>query len=295
MIYLPRFIIEMMPTLLNKHKVTVVEKPHSHIEIVGSTDVGRVREHNEDNFAVHESLGLVVLADGMGGYQAGEVASEMAVNMILTELKYSLKTSARAKRYLNSRFHLATVLLEQAIVKANRKIYEMAEQQSLYQGMGTTVVAAIFHQDFMSIAHVGDSRLYRLRGKQFRQLTKDHSVRQELIDCGFYTPEQARHCPHKNLVTRALGSGKTVNVEIQECHFSSKDIYLLCSDGLTDMLDDHEIQTILMRHKDSLKQAAHSLIEVANNKGGKDNISLILVRPSLPPSKNPWFQKLFRW
>lgn len=287
----------MVSTLLNKHNVTVVEKPRSNIEIIGSTDAGRVREHNEDNFAINESLGLVVLADGMGGYQAGEVASEMAVKMIMAELAHPLQTLSRSKRYLNSRFHLATVLLEQAILKANQKICEMAEQQLRYRGMGTTVVAAIFHQDFISIAHVGDSRLYRLRGREFRQLTKDHSVRQELIDCGLYTLEQARHSPHKNLVTRALGSGKTVNVEIQESHLSPKDIYLLCSDGLSDMLDDAEIQAILTHHKDSLKQAASSLIEAANEKGGKDNISLILVRPLsvTPRLKNPWFQKLFRW
>lgn len=246
------------------------------LEIVCCTDTGLARTHNEDYISIDKSLGLAIVADGMGGYQAGEVASEIAVKTIMEQLK-SIKTQPRLMRYANHRYHSATVLLEQAIIKANQVIYDTAAEKTCYLGMGTTVVAVLFHDDFMSIAHVGDSRLYRLRGTKFCQLTKDHSVRQELIDCGFYTPEQARHSHNRNLVTRALGVGQEVSVEIQESNLLAQDIYLLCSDGLNDMLDDSEMQDII-NNANTLEQAGQNLIDAANNKGGKDNISLILVR-----------------
>lgn len=268
------------------------------VEIVCCTDPGQVREHNEDYLASDESLGLAVLADGMGGYQAGEVASEIAVKTIMEQLYVPPKTLPRVKRPANHSYHSTTVLLEQAVLKANQVIYEAAEQQSHYRGMGTTIVAAWFHNDFMSVAHVGDSRLYRLRGNEFRPITKDHSVNQELIDCGIYTPEQAKFSPNKNLVTRALGVGKKVNVEIQEYSILADDIYLLCSDGLNDMLDDDDMYTILNGSKNSLEKAAKLLIKAANDKGGEDNISLILARPRPPVSPKPptnWFKRLFKW
>ena len=250
------------------------------IEIVCRTDSGRVRRHNEDFIGGDESLGLAVLADGMGGCQAGEVASEMAVNTIMEKL-------CKPQRYHN-------VLLEQAVLKANQAIHNKAKQDNDYQGMGTTVVAVWFHNDFISVAHVGDSRLYRLRGSEFCQLTKDHSLLQELIDCGFYTPEQARKSPNKHVLTHALGLEQQVNIETQEYKILKQDIYMLCSDGLSDMLEETDIYNILTNKNNSLEQAAHSLINAANEKGGKDNISLILVRPlSVSPTvspKNSWLQ-----
>jgi protein phosphatase len=289
----------MVPSFSLKHDViaiTRLERSSMGVEIISRSDTGRIRDHNEDCIASDESLGLAIVADGMGGYQAGEVASQIAVNTIREQLDTPLKTLPRIKRHANHSLHSTTVLLEQAILKANQVIYETAERQIQYQGMGTTVVAAVFHRNFISVAHVGDSRLYRLRGKDFRQITKDHSVRQELIDCGYYTPEQARHSPNKNLVTRALGVGTKVNVEIQECNLLPKDIYLLCSDGLNDMLDDQEIYAILSNSEYSLEEAAQLLIDTANEKGGEDNISLILVRPSLMVIKpKGWLQRLLSW
>jgi serine/threonine protein phosphatase PrpC len=289
----------MVPSFLLNHDVipiTHLERFSMGIEIISRSDTGRVRDHNEDYIASDESLGLAIVADGMGGYQAGEVASQIAVNTIKEQLDTPLKTLPRVKRHASHNFHSTTVLLEQAILKANQVIYNTAEEKIHYQGMGTTVVAAIFHRNFISVAHVGDSRLYRLRGKDFRQITKDHSVRQELIDCGYYTPEQARHSPNKNLVTRALGVGTKVNVEIQEYNLLPKDIYLLCSDGLNDMLDDQEIYAILSNSNYSLEEAAQLLIDTANNKGGEDNISLILARPSLRATKpKGWLQRLLSW
>ncbi len=265
------------------------------IEMLCCTDTGQVREHNEDYVGGDHALGLVVLADGMGGYQAGEVASETAVKTVIEHLHTPITSLNSVKLRTNQRYHSSTVLLEQAVLKANQVIYEKAEEQNQYRGMGTTVVAAWFHNNLLSIAHVGDSRLYRLRGKQFCPLTKDHSVRQELIDCGFYTPVQARNSPNKNLVTRALGVAEKVNVEIQESSVLAEDIYLLCSDGLSDMLEDKEIQTIIS-NANTLEQAGEFLIEAANDKGGNDNISLILVRPLggiVQKPKISWWKRLF--
>ena len=265
------------------------------IEIFCRTDTGRVREHNEDCVGADKSLGLAVLADGMGGYQAGEVASEMAIKTVIKQLNTVLKTSPCKPHHANHNYHSATVLLEQAVLKANKVIYNMAEKETDCRGMGTTLVAVLFHNDFISVAHIGDSRLYRLRGHTFCQMTKDHSVRQELIDCGYYTQEQARHSPNKNLVTRALGVGEKVTVDIQEYKLLAQDIYLLCSDGLNDMLDDCDMRTII-NNANSFEEAAELLINAANEKGGDDNTSLILVRSSQgvrQTQQKVWWRRLF--
>jgi protein phosphatase len=260
--------------------------------MVCRTDKGLVRERNEDFLGIDNSSGIVVLADGMGGYEGGDIASELAVRTIMNELAHPLKTLCRDKPHTNHRYHSATMLLEQAVLKANQIIHEMALAKAHFQNMGTTVVAVLFHNNFISIAHVGDSRLYRLRGNKLRQITKDHSLLEELD----LEPEQARYFPNKNYITRALGIDKQVNVEIQEDNILPQDIYLLCSDGLTNMLDDSDMQNILSNtHR--LDQAAKLLIEAANTQGGKDNISVILVRP-LPkgsePRQNFWLQRIFR-
>jgi protein phosphatase len=262
------------------------------IEMVYCTDTGRARDHNEDCIAGDKSLGLAILADGMGGYQAGEVASEIAIRTVMEKLR--LNTSPKTKRYANHRYNEATVQLEQSVLKANQVIYNLAEQHFHYQGMGTTVVAVLFHNNFISVAHVGDSRLYRLRGKKLIPITTDHSVVEELKKGGYYTEAQARQSKSRNLVTKALGKEKTVDVEIQEYDMLAQDIYLLCSDGLTDMLDDRDIYTILSNAK-TLEQAGQSLVDAANAKGGKDNISLILVRPLKAAPPPSWLQRLINF
>jgi len=265
------------------------------LKIASHSSIGLVRDHNEDTIASAAALGLVVLADGMGGYQAGEVASAVAVSTVLEELTPSLKNLHRS--IVPNGYHPATVLLEQAVIKANTVIYRTAEQQAFLRGMGTTIVAAVFHGDLVSIAHVGDSRLYRLRGHEFKQITVDHSVLQELIDCGFYTREQARRSPNKNLVTRALGVSDTVVVDVQEQLMAAHDIYLLCSDGLNDMLEDSEMHAILKESGDDIENAAQALVNAANDQGGEDNISVILVR-TLPSTAKParnWLRRWLRW
>jgi len=252
------------------------------VEIACHTDVGLVRDHNEDYMEIEAGLGLVVLADGMGGYQAGEVASEIASNTIVEELTKPLKKlhTQQKKTAISNAVtrHQVGILLEQAVIKANEMVFECAEEEDEYRGMGTTVVAAVFFQDFVCIAHVGDSRLYRLRGNELTQLTTDHSVLQELIECGWCTPEQARYSPNRNLVTRALGVGDKVEVDVDDLLIMPKDIYLLCSDGLSDMVDDKEIAALIKENHTHLDRSAELLVDLANEKGGEDNISVILTR-----------------
>jgi serine/threonine protein phosphatase PrpC len=263
------------------------------IEIAGCTNLGRVRERNEDAIASDENQGIVVLADGMGGYQAGEVASTLAVDFIVEMLTHPLSAWFHSTKNQagDNNFQKMTLQLKQVIQKTNRKLYKIATEKKQFQGMGTTVVAAIFFERWVAIAHVGDSRMYRLRDESWCQLTKDHTVVQELIEAKLLPPQQARHDSRRHLITRALGVGKEVAIDLQEQEVFTQDIYLLCSDGLYDMLEDHEIKSVLSNTSLSLQQAAHLLIDMANEKGGEDNISLLIVRPLF--SQPGWLERLF--
>src|SRR3982750_1555846 len=204
-----------------------------------------VRAHNEDTIFV-DRAGLAILADGMGGYNAGEVASGIAVNVIKEGLLPEL-ISGRDLSKVDIHMGLthAALLLQQQIAAANKGIYEAAQSRPECAGMGTTVVAAVFHGGRVSIGHIGDSRCYRLRGEKFEQLTHDHSLLQEQIDSGQLTAEQAKYSLNKNLVTRALGIEAIVPADIAEYRVEANDIYLLCSDGLTDMVDANVLHGIV--------------------------------------------------
>jgi protein phosphatase len=248
------------------------------IEIASCTDPGIVRSHNEDSIAADASKGLVVLADGMGGYNAGEVASGMATTVITTELQHLLEDCPpHQSDPLNGRPYAERLLREQ-IEKANTSIFQAAQSQPQYAGMGTTLVAAVFYDNKAMIAHIGDSRVYRLRDDVFEQVTKDHSLLQEQIDSGMITPEQARFSQNKNLVTRALGIDPTVDPEIREYETRPGDLWLLCSDGLNDMVSDEDIGMTLAALSSNLKLAAQQLVQMANDNGGRDNVSVVLVR-----------------
>jgi len=266
------------------------------LEIYGITDVGRKRSHNEDTIGSDKSIGVAVLADGMGGYKAGEVASAMAVNMILEELRESLKRTEKGQTDEETGFSRETLLVKQAIEKANETIYQTAQSQPQCHGMGTTLVTVAFYDNRLTIAHIGDSRLYRLRGDVLEQVTSDHSLLQELIDKGFYTPEEAKKSLNKNLVTRAMGIELNVAPDLQEEVAVAGDIYLMCSDGLSDLVDDEEIESTLKAYRDDLEAAAQRLVQMANDKGGKDNISVILARTLKPfTAKKTWYSKVFDW
>jgi len=266
------------------------------LEIYGLTDVGRKRSHNEDTIGSDKSIGVAVLADGMGGYNAGEVASAMAVNMILEELRASLQKANGELIDEETGFSEKTIMVKLAIEKANQIIYQTAQSQPQCHGMGTTLVTVAFHDDRLTIAHIGDSRLYRLRSSSLEQVTSDHSLLQELIDKGFYTPEEAKKSLNKNLVTRAMGIELNVAPDLQEEVAMPGDIYLMCSDGLSDLVEDEEIESTLKAYGDDLEASAKQLVQMANDRGGKDNISVILARTLKPfTAKKTWYSKVFDW
>ncbi len=247
------------------------------IKIAEITDVGMVRDHNEDAIGSNADVGLLVLADGMGGYNAGEVASGIAVQTI-TEL--AVEGAGREERNdvdPHSGMMRQTIVLRDAIARANKIIYQTAQSQSHCEGMGTTLVAAMFYDNRISIAHVGDSRCYRLRGGVFEQLTMDHSLLQELVDRGFYSEEEAQRSTNRNYVTRALGVEPSVEVEVQEFDVLPGDVYLLCSDGLPDMVEDEDIHLTIKTFNASLDVVGQQLVQLTNDQGGRDNVSIMLA------------------
>ena len=244
------------------------------LEIASSTDPGMVRSHNEDAVASDAAHGIAVLADGMGGYNAGEVASGMATTLITTELAQALGTVRPYDIDPQTDLPMAERMLREQVMNANTSIYQASQSQPQYAGMGTTLVTCLFYDNRVMVAHLGDSRLYRLRGEEFEQLTRDHSLLQEQIDSGLLTAEQAKTAQHKNLVTRALG----IEPEIREYSCEPGDIYLLCSDGLCDMVSDEDIGMALQALGANLNLAAQQLVQMANDNGGRDNVSVILVR-----------------
>jgi len=261
------------------------------LEIVSHTDPGMVRSHNEDSVASIVEKGLVVLADGMGGYNAGEVASGMATTVLTTELRQLIEDHAPHEVDPQSGQKAALKMLREQVAKANTSIYQASQSQPQYAGMGTTLVVALFYDNKMMVAHIGDSRLYRMRGDEFSQVTKDHSLLQEQIDAGLLTPEQAATAPNKNLVTRALGVDDVVFLELNEHRVEPGDIYLMCSDGLSDMMQDSAIAGVL-QNGTSLLPMAQELVTLANQNGGRDNITVLLTQASASPEKRGLMARL---
>lgn len=292
------------------------------LEIVSQTNPGMVRSHNEDSVAQELACGLAVLADGMGGYNAGEVASGIAVSVVATEVCQHLQDASPTDRVYPhpnlppkgegtiasspaggglrrgpaSGEELGVALLHDSIQHANASIFHAAQSQAQYAGMGTTIVAGLFYDNRVVVGHVGDSRMYRLRGETLEAITRDHSLLQEQIDGGMISVEDARVSKNKNLVTRAVGIDAEVVPEIHVHDVLVGDIYLLCSDGLNDMVEDEDIQSALYAMQGNLPLAAEQLIQMANDNGGRDNVSVILVKVNgefaVP---HGWLAKLSHW
>ena len=229
------------------------------VQIIARSHPGRVRPNNEDSigFVAHE--GIAVLADGMGGLNAGEVASRHAVDLMLQGLTAGLS-------------------MQQAVVDANRTIYDLSRSDPELHNMGTTLVALRCVEDTLWLANVGDSRIYRYRASLLRQMTKDHSVVQQLVDGGVMSPAEAQVAPNRNIITRALGIEGEVEVDVLHDSISDDDLYMLCSDGVTDMLAPEALEALFQAH--SLEQApllVDAIVQAANDAGGSDNISLVLV------------------
>ena len=246
------------------------------------TDPGRVRDHNEDCIESRPDMGLFVLADGMGGYNAGEVASGMATSLIADGLQetWDMRNVTRLGR--DDAKSLSEKLIKDQIKRANSAIYTTSQNNPECAGMGTTLVVTLFYDNFLAVAHIGDSRLYRLRGESMEQVTRDHSLLQEQLDSGLITPEEAKLSQNKNLVTRALGIDPTVEPEIHVYETQPDDTYLLCSDGLSDMVEDEEIRLTLITLKTNPNLTVQQLVQAANDNGGRDNISAMLVRVTEP-------------
>ncbi len=264
------------------------------LNLASNSDTGRKRHHNEDSSAIDATLGLLIMADGMGGYRAGEVASAIATSSIHQHVGRRIHKNKIQITPKDSQFTYASLLLRDAIREANYEVYRASQSHRDYAGMGTTVVALMFYDNRYTVAHVGDSRLYRLRGQQLDRITNDHSLLQEMIDRGLYTAEEAEQKTPKNLVTRALGVNEIVSVDLLEGDVETGDLFLLCTDGLSDMIQDDEIKFVLQKFGDNLNRAAQELVDLANEQGGKDNISVILAKPNNAFSmKAKWLGKLF--
>ena len=250
------------------------------------TDPGLARENNEDSVTFDEPTRLAILADGMGGYNAGEIASGMATTFIRSELGRWL---SQAGRQANARE--VRRAMEICVDNANRSIFNAANSNPQYSGMGTTLVVGVFQDGRLLLGHIGDSRCYRLRGGELAQITKDHSLLQEQMDAGLITPEQAAVSTNKNLVTRALGVEDAVLLEVNEHRVEPGDIYLMCSDGLSDMVDDAGIARILQADG-SLEDKVDRLVDAANGNGGRDNISVLLAQADAEAKKKGLISRL---
>jgi protein phosphatase len=269
---------------------------HHALEMTGLTDPGMVRGHNEDAIALYPDSGLVVLADGMGGYNAGEVASGIATTLLSEGVKSALEVISPEQPEPMSGKPAAHRILRLEIEKTNLAIFQTAQSQPQCAGMGTTLVAALFYDNRLTVAHVGDSRLYRLRAGELALLTRDHSLLQEQIDSGLITAEEARHSHNRNLVTRAVGIDPQLDPELNDYDVLPGDLYLLCSDGLNDMVPDEDIALVLTTVGSNLPLAAQQLIQMANDNGGRDNVSVILVRAKHDfAARRSLFQRLFGW
>ena len=266
------------------------------LRCVGLSDTGKVREHNEDTIAIDADIGLLVLADGMGGYNAGEVASGIAVKTIVNLVREAVIREDLEGQDAESGLARPSIILRDAIYRANKIIHQTSKTQPQCEGMGTTVVCCLFYDNKVSIAHVGDSRLYRLRNDRFEQVTMDHSLLQELVDRGFYSQQEAQRATNKNYVTRALGVEPSVQVEINEEPVHKGDFYVLCSDGLSDMVEDEDIHLTINTFSANLESVAKQLTQLANDNGGRDNVSVAMAHVvDSFPARRRILDKILGW
>lgn len=257
-------------------------------EFCARTDTGRVRTNNEDAVGVDAQAQLAMLADGMGGYNAGEVASSMAISFVRSEMVPWLAQAGPRLKSIELRR-----AMEICVDKANQAILGAAESTAQYAGMGTTLVVGVFQGCRLMLGHIGDSRCYRLRDGVLEQLTRDHSWLQEQVDAGLITAQQAAVSTSRNLVTRALGVEELVLLEVNEFEVQIDDMYLLCSDGLSEMVP-HEELTALLTLRSSLEEKAGRLIEAANANGGRDNISVVLAKATSGTRRQSLMSRLLR-
>lgn len=261
-----------------------------HFKFGVMTDVGKVRAHNEDNFYVAEDMGLFMVADGLGGQKAGEVASRMAIE---TMKRYMNNKENPLKGKYHKEFSQDTNRILSGIRLANSEIYKAGQRDLEHQGMGTTISSVLINRDVMTLAHVGDSRIYRIRGRHLEQLTKDHSIVEEQLKQGIITEEEAEKSNYKSIITRALGAKETIRIDVDEEVLLDHDRILLCTDGLTDMVKEDDIVRIVLNNEDDPQKACKELVDKANGVGGMDNITVILLYCEKDEHKVGFLERVF--
>ena len=263
------------------------------IEAAGLTDAGTVRQFNEDSIVFDAGLGIMALADGMGGHRAGEVASRMATESLLAALRDQMPVIDADDDPASSQLAVG-----QSIIRANEAIFAAAQSNPSYRGMGTTLVMAVFHGGRVLLAHVGDSRIYRLRYNRLQLLTRDDSLLRDQVDLGLIEVADAGGSHNRNLVTRALGIEAHVTPHLRDDEVLAGDVYLLCSDGLNDLVDDSDIELIMNSLKSNLPLATQHLVQAAKDNGGYDNVSAIRVRlheAAATDVHGGWLRRLLAW
>ena len=248
------------------------------VKAYGLTDVGRQRQHNEDSFLVADEAKLFLVADGMGGHAAGEIASRIAVDSISEFIVHTKEDDGTWPHAYDEHYTRTTNRLVAALRMANTRVLEAMRKDARLRGMGTTVVACMAEGDKISVAHVGDSRAYMIRKGKISRITSDHSWVFEQVQAGMLTEAEAEKHPLRNVITRALGGALSVNPDASEIDSKSGDVYLLCSDGLTGMVPEEDILTLITSNADDLEKACGELVDMANEHGGLDNVTVILVK-----------------
>jgi len=244
----------------------------------GLTHVGRQRQHNEDAFLVESDARLFLVADGMGGHAAGEIASRIAVDSISEFILHTKEDDGTWPHAYDEHFTRTTNRLMAAVRLANTRVLEAMKKDARLRGMGTTVVACMADDEKVSVAHVGDSRAYLIREGQLSRITNDHSWVFEQVQAGMLTEAEAEKHPLRNVITRALGGALQVTPDASEIHAQPGDVFLLCSDGLTGMVPENEILRVVTANSSDLPKACQQLIDAANERGGLDNVTAVLVR-----------------
>ena len=260
------------------------------VEAAGVTDAGSVRPFNEDRIVLAPEIGVVALADGMGGHRAGEIASHMAADLVVDSMRRHLAdTGATATQ------HSPLLALDKSINQANRHIFEAAQASRAREGMGTTLAVAAFHARGVTIAHVGDSRIYRLRAGRLALLTRDDSLLRQQVETGLISADDVADSHNRAYVTQALGVAEAVDAHPRDVETLPGDLLLLCSDGLNDLVDDGDIELIVHSLSANLALAAQVLVQTAKDNGGYDNVSVILARwASQTRPREGWFPRLVR-
>jgi protein phosphatase len=248
------------------------------IKAYGLTHVGRQRQHNEDSYLVADEAKLFLVADGMGGHAAGEIASRIAVDSISEFILHTKEDDGTWPHAYDEHFKRSTNRLMAAVRLANTRVLEAMRKDARLRGMGTTVVACLADGETMSVAHVGDSRAYMIRNNQLQRITNDHSWVFEQVQAGMLTEAEAEKHPLRNVITRALGGALQVTPDASEIEVKEGDVFLLCSDGLTGMVPEDEILKVVTQSNGDLEKACQKLIEEANERGGLDNVTAILVK-----------------